>query len=88
MKIAIVGCGNIGLESAKLLCGRHSLVLINHSCPSELAAWIDQHGEVSFVLGDHEPVPGASPRDRAHRDLAGRALPQDDSKSSFTDVPQ
>ena len=52
VNVAIVGCGNIGFETARLLCGRHSLVLINHSCPSELAEWIHQHGEVSFVLGD------------------------------------
>lgn len=52
VNVAIVGCGNIGLETARLLCGRHSLVLINHSCPSELAEWIHRHGDVSFVPAD------------------------------------
>ena len=52
MNIVIVGCGNVGFETARLLCGEHSLLLINRSLPAEVARFVGEHGNVSFAQTD------------------------------------
>ena len=48
MNIVIVGCGNIGFETAKRLCNEHKLLLINRSCPEDLAQFVWNHDNVWF----------------------------------------
>jgi len=52
MNIVIVGCGNIGFETAKQLCSEHTLLLINHSCPEDVAQFVQKHDNVWFSLAD------------------------------------
>lgn len=52
MNIVIVGCGNIGFETAKQLCKEHTLLLINRSCPEDLAQFVQNHDNVWFSLAD------------------------------------
>jgi NAD(P)-dependent dehydrogenase (short-subunit alcohol dehydrogenase family) len=52
MNIVIVGCGNIGFETAKRLCNGHKLLLINRSCPEDLAQFVRNHDNVWFESAD------------------------------------
>ena len=52
MNIIIVGCGNIGFETAKRLCNGHKLLLINRSCPKDLMQFIRNHDNVWFESDD------------------------------------
>ena len=52
MNIVIVGCGNIGFETAKRLCNEHKLLLINRSCPEDLAQFVRNHDNVWFESAD------------------------------------
>ena len=52
MNIVIVGCGNIGFETAKRLCDKHKLLLINRSCPEDLAQFVRNHDNVLFSSAD------------------------------------
>jgi len=52
MNIVIVGCGNIGFETAKWLCNEHKLLLINRSCPEDLAQFVRNHDNVWFESAD------------------------------------
>ena len=52
MNIVIVGCGNIGLETAERLCNEHNLLLINRSCPEDLAQFVRNHDNVWFESAD------------------------------------
>ncbi len=52
MNIAIVGCGNVGFETARLLADRHALLLVNRSRPADLARFVDENDRVSFAQAD------------------------------------
>jgi NAD(P)-dependent dehydrogenase (short-subunit alcohol dehydrogenase family) len=52
MNIVIVGCGNIGFETAKRLCQEHKLLLINRSFPDDLEEFVRNNDNVSFSLAD------------------------------------
>jgi short-subunit dehydrogenase len=52
MNIVIVGCGNIGFETAKRLCNEHKLLLVNRSCPEDLAQFVRNHDNVWFESAD------------------------------------
>jgi len=52
MNVVIVGCGNVGFETAKLLSDSHSVLLINRRCPEYLTDFLQQNGNVSFALAD------------------------------------
>lgn len=52
MNIVIVGCGNIGFETAKQLCKEHTLLLINRSYPDDLEQFVRNHDNVWFSFAD------------------------------------
>jgi NAD(P)-dependent dehydrogenase (short-subunit alcohol dehydrogenase family) len=52
MNIVIVGCGNIGFETAERLCNEHNLLLINRSCSEDLAQLVRNHDNVWFESAD------------------------------------
>ncbi len=52
MNIVIVGCGNIGFETAKRLCNGHKLMLINRSCPEDLEQFVRNRDNVWFESAD------------------------------------
>jgi NAD(P)-dependent dehydrogenase (short-subunit alcohol dehydrogenase family) len=52
VNIVIVGCGNVGFEAARLLCGDHNLLLVNRSLPADVAQFVREHGNVSFARAD------------------------------------
>ena len=57
MNVVIIGCGNIGFETAKLLSESHSVLLINHRCPEYLKDFLQQNNNVSFALADALDLP-------------------------------
>ncbi len=52
MNIVIVGCGNVGFETAKLLAENNSILLISHRCPKYLTEFLQRQENVFFALGD------------------------------------
>jgi len=52
MNIVIVGCGNVGFETAKLLAENNSILLISRHRPRYLTEFLERQENVSFALGD------------------------------------
>jgi len=50
--IVIVGCGNIGYETAKLLTEDNSILLIDQYCPEYLTEFVEENENVFFAQGD------------------------------------
>lgn len=58
MNIVIVGCGNVGVETAKLLAGDHHLLLISRSLSEEVQAFVADQPKVMFAKGDATDMAG------------------------------
>jgi NAD(P)-dependent dehydrogenase (short-subunit alcohol dehydrogenase family) len=52
MNVVIVGCGNVGLETARRLCRDHSLLIVSRRRTGDVEDLIRAHGNVSFALAD------------------------------------
>lgn len=52
MNILIVGCGNVGFETAKLLCGENTLLLVDIVRPGHMETFLGTERNVSFVAAD------------------------------------
>jgi NAD(P)-dependent dehydrogenase (short-subunit alcohol dehydrogenase family) len=52
MNIVIVGCGNVGFETARLLERKHTVLLINHGRSADLDNFLQHRGDVSFAQAD------------------------------------
>lgn len=52
MNIVIVGCGNGGFETARLLAGNNSILLIDWDCPEHLRAPLAKEKNIFFVSAD------------------------------------
>lgn len=74
MNIVIVGCGNVGFETARLLCRHHRLLLASRSQPADIADFVRDHENVSFVPVD---ATDASSMERAITAFCGRFGPLD-----------
>jgi NAD(P)-dependent dehydrogenase (short-subunit alcohol dehydrogenase family) len=57
MNIVIVGCGNVGFETARMLCRDHRLLLASRSQPPDIADFVRDHENVSFVPVDATDAP-------------------------------
>ena len=57
MNIAIIGCGNVGFEAARMLCGDHRLLLASRSQPPDIADLVRDHENVSFAPVDATDAP-------------------------------
>jgi len=52
MNIVIVGCGNVGFETAKLLAENNSILLIGRYRQKYLTELLEKKENVFFALGD------------------------------------
>ena len=57
MNIVIFGCGNVGFETAILLCKDHRVLLVSHRLPTDVAEFVEEHSNISFALADATDLP-------------------------------
>lgn len=56
MNIVIVGCGNVGFETAKLLTENNTILLVDRYQPEHLTEFIEKEENVSFARADATDV--------------------------------
>ena len=52
MNVVVVGCGNVGFETVRLLADGHTLLVVSRSYPEDVRRFVDEHASVSFVQAD------------------------------------
>jgi len=72
VNVVIVGCGNVGFETARLLGGKHTLLIVNRSYPADLERFVQEHDRVSFALADATDLSSMSSALAGFEDSVGR----------------